>query len=351
MQSIKKPNDVRCLFLLTDGHANKGIVDKFGIVQLTKGCLNSSDPKIDSEKCRSIPIHCFGYGSDHDGDLLRDISQACAGGSYYFVEDDSNVSSAFGDALGGVLSVVAQNVTLTIKAPIDGYENQGVELIKVYHDNAKKMEDGSYEINIGDLYAEETRDIVFEVSLSCECNDDSTFYVPHVSASLKYLNTIEKKLTKSDSTMGTVCRPKDSNFRSAENHHVSIQWLRIKTALVISETDNMAKHGDVSRARTVIKEASEELRSVKFNQECDTTKELHEQLMRDLSLIHTGLESRATYKSKGSYMMKSKQLSHKMQRCSEPDSRAANVYRNSKKAALSRRFSAHVSKSSNETQK
>jgi hypothetical protein len=333
MNSIKKPNEVRSLFLLTDGHANKGVIDKSGIVQLTNGCLSAPDEKHTE---RSIPIHCFGYGSDHDGDLLRDISQTNEGGTYYFVGDDSDVSSAFGDALGGVLSVVAQNITITVIAPVDGFEKHGNSLVKIYHENAEKMADGSYKINIVDLYAEESRDILFEVSLACKNIDDYSC-VPHVCVSMTYLDTIEKNLATVDSIIGSIDRPEESRFRSPANHRVSAQWLRIKTANVMAESEDIAKNGDFLRAQTVIEEATKALRKEIFDAQEDNA--LHEQLLSDLSIVHSGLGSPQVWAARGSYIIKSKQLTHKHQRCSEPKSTSINSYRSPKKSAMSKKFS------------
>jgi hypothetical protein len=55
-----------------------------------------------------VSMLCFGYGSDHNAAILRDIASATETGSYYYVKDDRDVGSAFGDAMGGILSVVAQ---------------------------------------------------------------------------------------------------------------------------------------------------------------------------------------------------------------------------------------------------
>jgi len=80
LQAVESPHEVRTIFLLTDGHANRGISDKDGIVSLTKGCLGATNER------REIAIHCFGYGVDHDRVMLGDISKATERGSYYFVD-------------------------------------------------------------------------------------------------------------------------------------------------------------------------------------------------------------------------------------------------------------------------
>ena len=69
-------------------------------------------------------------GSNHNSDLLRAIATA-GNGSYYYVEGVDDIRNAFGDCLGGVLSVVAQNIELTIEAV------NGAKISKVHNELAK----------------------------------------------------------------------------------------------------------------------------------------------------------------------------------------------------------------------
>ena len=101
LKSFDSPNEVQIIFLLIDGLANVGILNRDSIIQLTKGCVTLG------KDLSHVAIHCFGYGVYHDREILRDISQVTEGGEYYFIEDDSEVSSAFGSALVAILSVVA----------------------------------------------------------------------------------------------------------------------------------------------------------------------------------------------------------------------------------------------------
>jgi len=174
MLAIEKPNEVRSIFLLTDGLPNIGICDPTGLVELTRNCLGGSplpDPESETDgfpcegsvfqgirrlcdpenetkiKGKSvallattfsappITVHCFGYGLNHNAKLLREIASATDGGTYYFVKEDCNVAVAFGDALGGILSVVAQNTVITARVPADA-EAMGVVITKVYHDQS-----------------------------------------------------------------------------------------------------------------------------------------------------------------------------------------------------------------------
>jgi hypothetical protein len=86
------------------------------------------------------------------------MAKTTSGGSFYPVKDNSEVFSAFGDAIGGILSVVAHDVSLTISVPVDA-ARYGSEIIAVHHENKREIANGVWEVYIGDVYAEETRDI------------------------------------------------------------------------------------------------------------------------------------------------------------------------------------------------
>jgi len=324
IRSIESSHDVQAVFLLTDGQANEGIKDKEGIVKLTKGCLGSGSGK------NSIPIHCFGYGSDHNSDMLKDISQSTEGGTYYFVDNDSDVSSAFGDALGGVLSVVAQNVRVTLKVPQEAAAN-GVTILDVKHDNATKNEDGSFSITLNDFYAEESRDIIFEVSLS---NENNSTPVIHATSSLSYLDTINKKLIHNDNFEGSINRPTGNEISTA-NNHVLLQCSRIKTTKVIAEAKELADNGNLDAAKTAINSMINELQN-----SGSTSHPFIVQMLNELNAIVTGLSSRASYESQGGHYMQSRLQTHKYQRCSEASASSMNVYKSSAKSFRAKKMSA-----------
>jgi hypothetical protein len=51
-------------------------------------------------------ISSFGYGNDHDPELMNNISKL-KDGKFYFVEKLDKVDEMFIDAIGGLFSVVA----------------------------------------------------------------------------------------------------------------------------------------------------------------------------------------------------------------------------------------------------
>ena len=107
------------LLLLTDGHANHGVVDTDKVLALVRSQL--SDWSFSSlgagggsgGSSEGVRIFTFGYGVDHNARLLRALSDE-SGGLYYYVPSIDAVPVAFGDCLGGLLTVVAQNLRLRV---------------------------------------------------------------------------------------------------------------------------------------------------------------------------------------------------------------------------------------------
>lgn len=108
------------------------------------GLLSSLKDALVRTKIRcTIPIYCFGYGTDHDKNMLCDVTEITKGGTYYFVKNNTNVSSAFGGVLGGILSVVAQNTVLTFQAS----NEKNASMINNIQDKAVKQENCSFKIS------------------------------------------------------------------------------------------------------------------------------------------------------------------------------------------------------------
>ena len=143
------------------------------IVEMMKGTLEPN-----------VNVFTFGYGSDHNEDMLRKISEV-GKGVYYFVQSVDGVSLAFADCLGGLLSVVAQN----IKLECFGRNDCKIESIKTRKPTNAIVPSMHYEIELGDLYAEETRDVLIEVSMPALSEENREFVA--LEAKLNYVEEVD----------------------------------------------------------------------------------------------------------------------------------------------------------------
>ena len=208
-----------------------------------------------------ISLHTFGYGAEPDGNLLRSMAKVTSGGSFYAVRHHYDVASAFGDAIGGILSVIAQNVTLTISIPEVAAE-QGAKIITVHHDKKTEISEGVFQVNLGDVYAEETRDIMFEVTLATPRFASADSLIPHAIVELSYVDTIKHSLIALSKTCD-IFRPNSGDI-SWPNQYVAIQWLRVRSAKVIQDAELNAKNGDVDKAKNDLQTWIDEFNKEKF---------------------------------------------------------------------------------------
>jgi von Willebrand factor type A domain len=410
--SATETNAVRALFLLTDGNANMGITDHVQLLTFVGQCLkdpafgqsqielvsghrsqlrgtpapspaqafnpassaptaaavSSGSPSIPTtvtfttptattgasaekkEHATATPIttQCFGYGTDHDAALLQAMAEASLGG-YYFVEKQADVGGAFGDALGGIMSVVAQKVVLHIQVPKGDYASEaghftGIEIVKVHGgdmskaavavDSIQRHDDGSYSVTLGDLYAEESRDVVVEVLLAkpVEGADamtvDKAPPIPHVQFSVSYVDTIRSAPMMAGPVVGHVARPigaTDAILSVTDAPYIESHLLRVFAAMQIATADELAATGNLKEAReamqaiqTAVDELSPEAQQSELvrwiAQEAKTTTE-------------SGLSSAEQYQTKGSSSLKHRQHGMMQQRCHEVSMQQTNYFR------------------------
>lgn len=112
------------VLLFTDGKANVGIKEQAPLVKATRSLLPISHVALSFSPLilflyssmlgqigRQVNVFTFGYGGEHDADLLRAVSEA-GHGLFYYIDNPDSIPESFCDCLGGLLSVAAQVNTL-----------------------------------------------------------------------------------------------------------------------------------------------------------------------------------------------------------------------------------------------
>jgi Mg-chelatase subunit ChlD len=122
------------VLLLTDGHANRGVSSAEGLQQIVQQLI-AANP--------ALTLTTVGYGHDHNIELLRNIATTGAG-SYNIVYNLENVATTFGEVLGGMTTVVAQNVVVHFPA--------GTKLKTGYA--VQTDAEDCLLVRVGDVYAE-----------------------------------------------------------------------------------------------------------------------------------------------------------------------------------------------------
>lgn len=139
-----RPNRIDRVLLLTDGQANVGITDPGQLLGLCG-----------SAAAQGIATTTIGFGEDYDEVLLRGMADAGRGNSYY-IELPDQAPAVFARELEGLLSLAAQNVSVTVR-PATG------SLATLWHSYpATETPEGGLRLELGDLYAFEPKPLLAE---------------------------------------------------------------------------------------------------------------------------------------------------------------------------------------------
>ena len=102
LTSAPRPEALRRIVVLTDGHANAGITGADHLVPLIKSGYG-----------HGVTTSCIGFGDGHDEQLLAALADGGMGNDYWCAGPDQ-AAQVFADEFGGLASVVAQNVSVEI---------------------------------------------------------------------------------------------------------------------------------------------------------------------------------------------------------------------------------------------
>jgi len=139
------------MLLFTDGQANVGLRDKSEFVDLVRNQINDS----------SITVSCFGYGRDHDEEILQHIVEV-GKGNFYFIDNVDDMAKSFARELGGLLSCHSQNITVYLDM-----KKESGEFVEVLNDLTSESDtDQRVKVTFDDMYTEEEKHLLVNVKLN-----------------------------------------------------------------------------------------------------------------------------------------------------------------------------------------
>jgi Mg-chelatase subunit ChlD len=312
MRDRKNPSDVTSILLFTDGLANEGITASKDIVEIVQKQL--------MEYGKHVSLFTFGFGTDHDANMLRAISDA-ANGLYYYMEGLDQIPQTLSDCLGGLLSILAQNIQLKIETL-----DEDVQIGKIHSTAYKKNEikpGREIELSIGDMYSEESRDVVFTATVKAKSSPD---YQQLIKASLTYFNVIEKENQQSEVIAGITRVTTPEN--QTPNPKLDIQRNRVECANTMDSVRYLANDGNFSQAKQLLEDSCTKLQST-HTKDHDFCKGLYADMMDCLDDIND-----ERYTSHGSKKMNTYCSASHHQRSTNDRSSAQRSYLTSHKMDL-----------------
>jgi len=241
-------NPVTSIFLLSDG-LDGGAQQK---VKVSLAQYNLSD---------DITINTFGFGNDHDPQLMNDIADL-RDGNFYFVEKLDTVDEAFVDCLGGLLSSIGQNITIKI-SPEKSDVLKDVEIVKAYGEAAMWSKDGnSYITKMSNIISGRQKDFVLELQIPANNKElqDHEKSIKVASAEVSLTALDGKIVTKKAELFITLLNETEEIKEEEEaDREVMKNFYRVKGASVIGEARKLADQRKNDDAKKILQSFKEEL--------------------------------------------------------------------------------------------
>ncbi|CAO1942291.1 unnamed protein product [Urochloa humidicola] len=161
LDSRRQRNAVASVILLSDGQDNHHNPAK-SYIDLVPQSMRRGDGE------RSLTVHTFGFGVDHDAAAMHAIAEA-TGGTFSFIQDHAVVQDSFAHCIGGLLSVAVQEARVAVEYLQPGVRVRAVKSGRyVSHVDA----DGRVaSVDVGELYADEERRFLLLVDVPVAAGD------------------------------------------------------------------------------------------------------------------------------------------------------------------------------------
>jgi len=249
LKQRRERNPLSSIFLLSDG--------------LDGGAQQAVSQRLENagEDLKDVTINTFGFGDDHDPQLMTDIA-ALRDGNFYFIQKLDTVDEAFVDCLGGLLSCIGQNVSIKIK-PEQSDVLKGVEFTQAFGEASMWNKDGDlYITKINNLISGKQRDFVLELKIPVNTKElqdhEKNVIVASAEADITGLDGkhIIKKAELVITLLNEVEEVKDEE---QDDKEVMNNFYRLKGAMLLNEARKLADQGQNEEAKKKLESFKEEL--------------------------------------------------------------------------------------------
>ncbi|XP_042512736.1 E3 ubiquitin-protein ligase WAV3-like [Macadamia integrifolia] len=247
MEERREKNPVCSIILLSDGQDTYTVSSPGGSQPRPdyQSLLPFSVRGSGNTGCK-IPVHAFGFGADHDAASMHSISET-SGGTFSFIEAEGVIQDAFAQCIGGLLSVVVQELQVEMECV-----HPGLRLcsLKAGSYTSHLMNDArTGYIDVGDLYADEERD--FLLSVNVPAAGESGGMTSLVKVRCVYKDPVTKETATLEGDEVRIQRPENAGHRVV-SIEVDRQQNRLQAADAIAAARAAAERGDLTGAVSIL---------------------------------------------------------------------------------------------------
>lgn len=302
MEQRRHGNKVSAILLLTDGQ--------------DRSCRSHLPELLARAQAANCAVYTFGFGKDHDAALLSDMAEQ-AHTPFTFVEDANNIREAFAGAVGGLTSMIAQNVELSINCRVS---------LKSAHTGfaMNRLSDNSAVIVIPDMFAGETRNVPVEliVPANAESDDDVTLLEAHV----RYTDLGSGSLVQTVPVTMSVSRVDEPQPEMEPDMEVVAQRERVEVTQALKLATRQSDDGNFNEAQRVLDEADLRIRG----RQCKS--KLSPVLAEELADAKGRMRSRSLWEGSGRAEVLDSCQMHQMERCTNAFASSSGFRAKSSKA-------------------
>jgi len=244
-------------------------------------------------------LYAFGFGADHDSRLLSDLAEQ-AQTPFTFVEDVGQIGAAFAGAVGGLASVVAQNVKVVLDCQAT---------VKAVHTPfAVSREGNRVVIEIPDLLADERRDVLVELSVPEETG--AIHETCLLRASAQYFGLAAGAVAQTQAVDMVLQRTtiEEPQPEMEPDEEVVSQRHRVEVAQTLQDA---TAHGDAGRFQDAQQLLAAQAAKMKGSKKRSA---VSEGLVLELEDAQNRMQSRSSWQNGGSAELRDAMQMHRMQR-------------------------------------
>ncbi len=273
----------RRIVLLTDGHANAGIIEPATLVELAR-----------TARAMGITTTTIGVGEGYDDDLLRAMADAGGGNSWY-VERPDQAQDVLAEEMGNLLSVSAQGLSVTLTL------EDSVAMFATHSSWPATSVANTFTFDLGDLYASEPKPVLVELFVPADRLDALAASGAPIATLVVAADVLLDGggVEHRSMTLGVAASLEtQSTLVPAVEHAV----LLARAAKAREDAASRQREGDAEGAREFMLRASLDLSSSALMEDPDMAAELQLQV-RDLNALAERYEQREFSEIEAKYQM------------------------------------------------
>ena len=247
VQSQQTSEQLNRVLLLTDGLANRGIVDPQVLVNTAK-----------EKAAAGIMTTTLGFGDGFNEDLLIDMAEA-GGGNFYFIQSADDAANVFNIEMESLTSIVGQNLTVNLET-----KNQ-IQVAEVLNKYPSRQLDKGVEVFLGDVYQVESKSLVLQFTLPAIATEGK---IDIGTISYSYQRIVDGTIQKFTASLPlTITVVSDEIASKVElDADVTQQASQLRIAKKKDEAVAIADRGNYKQAAEILLQAVEELKSKALNE-------------------------------------------------------------------------------------